>query len=259
MSYRFVLLALLLAACGKHEADQGRTLRADIVEGGDNTEAARTVTAATQLGLTTFDGTGQVVPGLASSWRIADNGLSAIFRLRPQKWPDGKPVSASDVVASFRRAAQASRNPLRLLLQGVDGSATLGSGARPAVIAIDAPVDNIVEIRLSGSMPSLLALLAEPELAVTRAGLRPPPLGPFQIGDTPKSAIQLTRNTAAHTAPAVTLAGLVLTPTNDPGVAIARFARDRTDLVISHGLAGFGDARLLAASNALRVAPSWGV
>ena len=219
------------------------------------------MTTATQIGLTMFDGTGQVVPGLASSWRIAADGLSVIFRLRSRHWPDGSLVTANDVVASFRRiAATGSRNPLRPLLQGIANGGPVLADDRPAsALGIDAPVANVVEVRLAGSMPELLALLAQPEFAVIRSESRPPPLGPFRIGDAMAVPVMLTRNPAAPATPAVTLGSIALTPVDDAGTAIARFARDRTDLVIGNGLAGFSDARLLASSNALRVEPVWGV
>jgi oligopeptide transport system substrate-binding protein len=261
MSLRVASIALLLVGCTPGAGDHGATLHADIV-GGESSEGEmqRAIAGASRLGLTSFDGAGQVVPGLASSWRIADDGLSVIFRLRPRVWPDGKPVTASDVVASFRRAAQVgSRNPLRLLLLGIENGGAVVAGAMPPLaLGIGAPVDNVVEFRLAGSMPSLLALLAEPEFSVTRPGVKFA-LGPFRVADPMKTPNALTRNPGAAASPAVTLAGIALTPVDDPGVAIARFARDRTDVVLGHGLAGFGDARLLAASNALRVEPSWGV
>nr|WP_295664380.1 ABC transporter substrate-binding protein [Polymorphobacter sp.] len=260
---RIVLIALLLAGCGAKDDDRGATLRADVVgqQASETGAPRRVIAAATQVGLTGFDGAGQVVPGLASSWRIADNGLSVIFRLRTRTWPDGKPVTASDVVASFRRAAQpGSRNPLRELLIGFENGAAVLSGARPAsALGVGAPVDNVVEVRLAGAMPHLLALLAEPEFAVTRPGIRPPPLGPFRVGDSATVPIMLTRNPAWTPSPKVTLAAIALNPVEDPGIAVARFARDRTDIVLGHGLAGFGDARLLAASNALHVEPAWAV
>lgn len=263
MSPRIVFLAVLLAGCGAKEDDRGATLRADVVgrETSDAGAPRRAIVAASQIGLTSFDGAGQVVPGLASSWRIADNGLSVIFRLRPRAWPDGKPVTGSDVVASFRRAAQpGSRNALRSLLLGFENGPEVLSGAKPtSVLGVGAPVDNVVEVRLDGAMPHLLAMLAEPEFAVTRPGVRPPPLGPFRVADSDKVPIMLTRNTATVPNPKVTLAAIALTPVDDPGAAVARFARDRTDLVVGNGLAGFGDARLMASSNALRVEPAWAV
>lgn len=253
MSVRPILgLALVLAACGGAPRDEGSTLRADLVgDAGDPAGTApRAVAMATQEGLVAVDAAGRVVPGLATSWRIADDGLSIIFRLRPAAWPDGRKVTAADVVAVFRReTAAASRNRFKPLLAGV---------------TVGAPVENVVEVRLPGAMPELLQLLAQPELAIVRGGPRPPSIGPFTVAaaatDAPAAApIRLQRNPAYHAAATVALGAVEITPVDDPGPAIARFARDRTDLVTGAGLTGFGDARLLQASNALRVEPSWGV
>ena len=256
-----VLLVLaVLAACGGERADPGATLRVDLVTVPGGGEPDRTIAAATQVGLVGFDAGGGVVPALASSWRIADDGRSVIFRLRPRQWPGGKPVTAADVVAAFRRAAvPGSRNRARPLLAALaNGAAVVAGTLPPAALGIDAPVDNVVEVRAAGVMPGLLALLAQPELAVVAAGPHPPALGPLRLADAARRPIVLTRNPAAP-AGATRLGAIELTPGDDPAPAIARFARGRTDVVIGGGLAGFDDARLLAASNALRVEPAWGV
>lgn len=55
-------------------------------------------------GLVTFDGNGDVIPGVARSWEISPDGLSYVFHLREDaKWSNGDPVIASDFVYSFRR------------------------------------------------------------------------------------------------------------------------------------------------------------
>jgi peptide/nickel transport system substrate-binding protein len=57
------------------------------------------------------------VPGLAESWECAPDGLTWTYRLRPGlAWSDGRPVTASDAVFTFRRimsdpvAAEANGN-----------------------------------------------------------------------------------------------------------------------------------------------------
>jgi ABC-type transport system substrate-binding protein len=255
-----VVSLVALGGCGGERSDTAATLRVDLVTVPGSGDLERTIAAATQVGLVGFDGRGEVVPALASSWRIAGDGQSVIFRLRPRVWPDGRPVTAADVVASFRRvAAPASRNRARPLLAALaNGAAVLRGTLPPSALGIDAPVDNVVEVRAAGAMPGLLALLAQPGLAVVAPGPRPPALGPLRLADAARRPILLTRNPAAP-ADATRLGAVALTPTDDPGPAIARFAHDRTDVVIGGGLAGFDDARLLAASNALRVEPAWGV
>ncbi|MGI4877971.1 MAG: ABC transporter substrate-binding protein [Janthinobacterium lividum] len=257
-------VAVAVAACsGSGSGDGGATLRMDVVGDpyADGSAAHRTIVAATQQGLVTFDAAGQVVPGLATSWRISDDGLSVIFRLRPARWTDGRAVTANDVVAVFRRViAPGSRNPMKPYLASLEHGAAILAGTSPATaLGVEAPVDNVVEIRLAGAMPELLQLLAQPELAIVRAGPRPPAIGPFRLGDAGVRPIPLRRSPTYHAATDVTLGGVDLLPVDDPGAAIARFARDRTDVVTGSGLAGFGDARLLAASQALRVEPEWGV
>ncbi len=271
-------LLLVLGGCGTSGGNSGATLRVDLVAADGAVE--RTVAAATEVGLVGFDAAGGVVPALASSWRIAGDGRSVIFRLRPRKWPDGKPVTAGDVVASFRRAA-APGSRARPLLAALANGAAVARGEMPAsALGVGSPVDNVVEVRAAGALPGLLAVLAQPELAVTAPGSRPSALGPFRLAGTARPVavvaprgsaaaepgrpaaveakpIVLVRNPLAEAEPP--LARVELTAVGDPGAAVARFARGRTDVVVGAGVAGLNDARLLSGSNTLRVEPAWGV
>lgn len=58
----------------------------------------------TFLGLTTLDGdTGDVIPALAESWEISEDGKTVDFTLRENlKWSDGEPLTADDVVFTYR-------------------------------------------------------------------------------------------------------------------------------------------------------------
>jgi len=257
MRLRVPFLLLTLAACQPAPAEHaGATLRVDVV---GVTAARRVLTGATQAGLTDIDGAGRTVPGLASSWRIAGDGRDFIFRLRPAVWADGRAVKASDVVAVFRRLiARSSSNALRPALGAIDGAAAIAAGrAPPSSIGVTAPIESVVEIRLDAPDPALLTLLAQPELAVVRSGPRPPALGAFSSGE-PGATVELTRNPRFYAADTVALARITLASADDPGTAVARFARDRTDLVLGGGLAGLSDARLLG-GQVLHVEPSWGV
>lgn len=54
-------------------------------------------------GLVRTDPEGKVIPGLAASWETADNKVWT-FHLRPDlTWSDGSPLTAEDVVFSWRR------------------------------------------------------------------------------------------------------------------------------------------------------------
>ncbi|WP_413792680.1 MULTISPECIES: ABC transporter substrate-binding protein [unclassified Pseudomonas] len=54
--------------------------------------------------LVRVDNTGtQLVPGLAESWKVSDDGLTYTFKLRSAKFSDGSPITASDAVFSLLR------------------------------------------------------------------------------------------------------------------------------------------------------------
>lgn len=55
-------------------------------------------------GLTTLDGeTGEVIPALAESWTISEEGKTFVFTLREDlKWSDGEPLTTEDVVFTYQ-------------------------------------------------------------------------------------------------------------------------------------------------------------
>jgi ABC-type transport system substrate-binding protein len=233
--------ALLIGACRGGEAED-QPLQVDAVS--PRTERALVADAISE-GLTARDAAGQVVPGLAQSWRVSDDGLSIVFRLRPASFAGGRPITAADAVASIQRARTGQAGPqARDLLAGVTG--------------VSAPLENVIEIRLSTPQPEILELLATPALAVRRSGTRetagaflvgasPPPSDPS--GTDPKPT-RLTRNPNFHAAPSVLLEAADVRAV-DADAAIRRFNRGATDLVVGGGLDGLGTARVTARREAL--------
>lgn len=122
---------------------------------------------STAQGLVRFDASGGIEPGLAERWIVTDGGRSYIFRLRAAEWPDGKQITAADVVRSLNRAIE-PRSRIAIA---------------PFVAVIDEVVEmtpQIVEVRLKRPRPDLLKLFAQPEMAI----LRRPALagsGPFRV------------------------------------------------------------------------------
>src|SRR3954447_2925656 len=103
-------------------------------------------------GLVRFDASGNIVPGLAERWNVSDDGLSYIFRLSGAQWPDGTKITADQVARLLKRQlAGRSRNALKDSLGAVED--------------ILAMTDRVVEIRLVAPRPTLLSLLAQPEMA----------------------------------------------------------------------------------------------
>lgn len=166
-----VLLPALLLVSGCGEPQSGGPVRVDVSGAPDDLrrplEAARRpagqlMLAATAQGLLTFDARGEILPAMAESWIVADDGRSIIFRLRRLDWLDGRPVKAPEVAALLRQRMRASP---RLL-----------AGLSPQVRAM---TDRVIEVRLSGAFPSFLQLLAQPAMAI-QPGTAPGGTGPYR-------------------------------------------------------------------------------
>ena len=73
-------------------------------------------------GLTRFTSDGSIIPGLAESWTISDDGKIYTFKLRAgAKFHDGTALDADDVVFSLDRArAEDSANAQKALFSGIE-------------------------------------------------------------------------------------------------------------------------------------------
>lgn len=189
------LAALALGGCGR--SDRGTLPVALIGEGsayqlasgrpGPSGQllapAAQMLRAATTEGLVGFDAEGRVVPALADRWVVTDDGESYVFRLRDGVWPDGKPITAESAAILLRRALSA--------LRGTAMGADLAGIAEVRVMA-----GRVIEIDLSAPLPDLLALLAQPELALSYNGRG---TGPMTVAGTGPGASSARGNAKAVT------------------------------------------------------------
>lgn len=168
-------------------------------------------------GLVQFDARGQIVPGLAETWNVSDDGLSYIFRLANGNWPGGRKITADQIARMLRKLiAPGSRDSLQDAFGSVDD--------------IVAMTDRVIEIRLAEPRPHLLQLLAQPELGLVydRQGT-----GPFAI-DKAKSKdgmIRLSREVATPDEEETTREQLDLSGTKVEA-AIEAFADGSADLVL---------------------------
>ena len=95
-------------------------------------------------GLTDLDPNINVVPGIAESWTVSADGLRYEFTLRENAaWSDGVPITAADVVYSFRRIMDpATASPMAALLFLIDSAREVNAGKLPVdqlgVVALDA-------------------------------------------------------------------------------------------------------------------------
>jgi oligopeptide transport system substrate-binding protein len=106
---------------------------------------------------------GDLVPGVASSWTISEDGRTYVFNLRPEaRWSNGDPVTAHDFVFSLRRGVDPKTvSVYSYILTPILNADEITAGKRPpddlGVRALD---DHTLEIALANSTPYFLGLLA---------------------------------------------------------------------------------------------------
>ena len=221
---RWLLPLLLLSACNR-ASDEG-PIRVSVI-GGPPTlvdpnlkvpdASQRVLLGAVAETLVAYDEDGQVGPALAQRWIVTSDGLSAIFRLRPAAWPNGKTVTSEEVARRARAMiAPNSRNPLRDAFDSIE--------------EINPTTPDVIEFRLTTPRPPLLELLAQPEASVLSRAMGA--TGPYEE----KSRSGATVTLAPRAKPAD---GSSDKPLPDIGLtgeraalAIARFTSGGTDLVL---------------------------
>ena len=131
-----------------------------------------------------------VVPGLAESWEISEDGLTYTFKLRSGvKFHDGSDFDAEDVAASIRRVqAEAIASPLASRVTPITGIEVVDPTT--ITLTLDAPFAPILS--------SLAGIAIVPaELEADAEGLQQTPVGtgPFKFAEwQPNGFIRLDKN-----------------------------------------------------------------
>src|SRR5690606_28327995 len=222
-------------------------------------------------GLVTEAADGALVPGLAESWSLADDGRTWTFVLREDAcWSNGDPIDAVQGRDSWRRAfTPDTAAPLAALFDGIRNASEVQRGeVAPQRLGVDAADARTVVFHTTRSvpLPSLLTLpLAFPvHLASLEqqgsAFTRPGNLvsnGAYRLREwTPQSSLSVERNPCFREPPAI--AAVRFEVTEDAASELQRFAAgglDITEVVppaaLSYWRGRFGEQ--------LRVAPYLGV
>lgn len=113
-------------------------------------------------GLVRLDGSGAPSPDLAASWTISADGLEYVFALDPAAtWHDGTPVTADDVVFTFRTILAADAATIWASrftsLVGAPAYRDGSSNELPGVVALD---ERTVALRLSTPLAPLISHLS---------------------------------------------------------------------------------------------------
>lgn len=232
-------------------------------ERGDSPFQATLLLGNVSRGLVTLDGAGQVVPALAESWRVSEDGLSIIFRLRKDRWSDGRRITGSDIVRLFRTVlAPSSRHPFKPYLQVIENGDAVASGRMSANrLGVSSPMSDIVEIRLQSPRPALLVLLARPEMALSDRNLLRVSAGPYSLSQKKNGNRPwlLSYNPKYHDPEAARIGSVETIAEPDARIAIARFKTERLALLLGGTTGNYPAARAAAVDRFLHVDPVLGV
>ena len=183
-------------AGGGERAAHGGSLVVVVPQDPDGLDPHRTVAAATfEIAcsiydtLVNVDAGGNLLPGLASSWKNSNDGLVWTFTLQPEVYfHNGRRMTAADVVYSFRRILDpATAHPRAKDYEAI-----------ASVSAVDA---GTVEFKLKEPRPAFLSNLAMgwsavvPEEEAGNLRARPVGTGPFRFVEwVPNQHVKVARN-----------------------------------------------------------------
>lgn len=113
-------------------------------------------------GLVVQNAKAEIVPGVAESWEVSDDGLTYTFKLRENaKWSNGDPVKASDFVFAYQRIQDpATAAPYANMLYPIVNAEEINTGGG-AIDSLGATAvdDRTLEIKLQSPTPYFLELL----------------------------------------------------------------------------------------------------
>jgi oligopeptide transport system substrate-binding protein len=217
LAWSVIPLLALQCACTQHteSSEEAGTLRRGLSgEPASLDPAAASDSFSTQViqdlyeGLTGESPTGEVVPGVASSWIVDQSGTKYTFRLRPNaRWSNGKPVRAQEFIASWQRVLDPKQNsPVSNDLRLIAGATAIISGRLPPTsLGVSAPSDDVLIVNLEQPAPYFPQLLAHsaafPTYSDTSARTHDPRAwvsnGPYTLSRwRPGASLELTENIA---------------------------------------------------------------
>ena len=175
-------------------------------------------------GLTRFDSAGAVIPGLAKSWKISEDGLTYTFTLNENvTFHDGTTMDAEDVKFSLDRI-------------GADDSANAQKALYSAISEVNVVDPTTVEIKLSEANGNMLFNLAWGDAVIVAPesieGIKQTPIGTgaFKFDSwTQGDKIELSRNESYWGTPAV-LTNATFKFISDPTAALGAMMAEDIDV-----------------------------
>lgn len=258
---RLPLLAAVLALLGA--CSPGRE-RADLVfiqsaEPETLDPALTTDQVSMRLSTSLFEGLcrvtqeGRPEPGMAERWNVSEDRKTYTFHLRAgTTWSDGKPVTAHDFVASWRRALLPETGADYAMLMHIIRGAkafTEGTDKDFANVGVKALDDRTLEVQLENPTPyfvdlsSFVTLAPVPVAVIEKHGAawtKPANivtngaylLEAWKLDD----HIRLRKNPAYWDAANVKMATVEIKPVQDANTALSYFHTGQCDLMMDKGM-----------------------
>lgn len=198
-------------------------------------------------GLTIFDPHGKVIPGVAESWTLSDDGTVYTFKLRADaNWSDGKPVTADDFVFAYRRMEdpKEAAEYANILFPIKNAEAINGGKAAVDTLGVKAIDAKTLEITLERPTPYFIELLAHyaalpvPSWAIEKSGgewIKPGNIvcnGAFCMTENvPNDHITAVKNAEYWDAANVKIDKIIYNPSEDQATTERMFEAGELDLV----------------------------
>lgn len=247
--------AVTLAGCQPAAEDTGNVLRRATSSEPRSLDPQMVMGNTTALindmfeGLLSVDAAGEVRPGLAAHHEVSPDGLTYTFHLRDGlKWSDGKPITAEDVLFTYRRSVDprvAARGG-RALFRVVNFREVL-SGKRPLEdLGVSAPDAKTIVIRIDKPAPYLPELIGSsslvivPKHVVEKYGAKWTAPGTIAVSGAytlkeilPNTSVTLVKNPNYWDAGQVKIEQVVYYGIEKPATALTRFRAGELDIVFN--------------------------
>lgn len=166
-----LLLILTLTGCGGSDSNNGKlsVMLGSNVVSLDSANATDSVSfeliADCIDGLMQLDSSGKVIPAIAESYDISEDGKTYTFHLREAKWSNGDPVTAEDFVFAWRRHCQKAEEYAYIMgstVACVKNADAVIKGADPKILGVSAPDSKTFVVELDAPVPFFLSLMTFP-------------------------------------------------------------------------------------------------